>query len=96
MPLTREFKETVKARAERDPEFRAALLKEAALLTESSSLKTFLILRANAFLTNDYYQSEVAWMDIEGPLEPTIGPYEVYMDDLFNYKAAFEDFMKGS
>jgi hypothetical protein len=71
----------------------AALLKEAALLTESSSLKTFLILRANAFLTNDYYQSEVAWMDIDGPLEPTIGPYEVYLDDMFNYKAAFEAFI---
>ncbi len=71
----------------------AALLREAALLTESPSLKTFLILRANAFLTNDYYQSDVAWMDIDGPLEPTIGPYEVYLDNLFNYKAAFEAFI---
>src|SRR5262245_30848845 len=71
----------------------AALLKEAALLTESSSLKTFLILRANAFLTNEYYASDVAWMDIDGALEPTIGPYEVYMDDMFNYKAAFEAYI---
>ncbi|MBI5474259.1 MAG: hypothetical protein HY961_18135, partial [Ignavibacteriae bacterium] len=49
--------------------------------------------RADAFLSNDYYESDVAWMDLDSPIEPTIGPYEVYMDELFNYKAAFEAFI---
>jgi hypothetical protein len=71
----------------------AALLREAAEYTDNASLKKFLTLRADAFLSNDYYASEVAWMDLDSPIEPTIGPYEVYMDELFNYKAAFEAFI---
>jgi hypothetical protein len=71
----------------------AKLLKEAAEFTDNGMLKTFLTKRADAFLTNDYYASDVAWMDLDSPIEPTIGPYEVYMDDLFNYKAAFEAFI---
>jgi len=71
----------------------AQLLKEAAVLTENPGLKTFLFLRADAFLTNDYYQSDVAWMHLNSPIEPTIGPYETYMDELFGNKAAFEAFI---
>lgn len=71
----------------------AARLQEAASLTTNASLKNFLTKRAEAFLSNDYYASDVAWMDLDSPMEPTIGPYEVYMDDLFNYKAAFEAFI---
>ena len=71
----------------------AALLREAAEATTSQSLKTFLSKRADAFLGNDYYESDVAWMDLDSPVEPTIGPYEVYMDRMFNYKAAFEAFI---
>ena len=71
----------------------AALLLEAAAMTTNAGLKTFLTKRAGAFLSNDYYASDVAWMDLDGPIEPTIGPYEVYMDDMFNYKAAFESFI---
>jgi hypothetical protein len=71
----------------------AALLREAAVSTDNASLKRFLTLRADAFLSNDYYQSDVAWMDLDSPVEPTIGPYEVYLDQLFNYKAAFEAFI---
>ena len=69
------------------------LLHEAAELTTNATLKNFLRKRATAFLTNDYYDSDVAWMELESPIEPTIGPYEVYMDELFNYKAAFEAFI---
>jgi hypothetical protein len=69
------------------------LLKEAAELTENTTLKNFLNKRADAFLSNNYYDSDVAWMDLDSPIEPTIGPYEVYMDDMFNYKAAFESFI---
>ncbi len=44
-------------------------------------------------LSNDYYDSDVAWMELKGAIEPTIGPYEVYEDEFFNYKAAFESFI---
>jgi len=71
----------------------AALLKEAAALTRQPTLKTFLEKRAQAFLTNDYFDSDVAWMELEASIEPTIGPYEVYEDEWFNYKAAFEAFI---
>ena len=71
----------------------AALLREAAALTRQSTLKAFLEKRAQAFLTNDYYDSDVAWMELDGSIEPTIGPYEVYEDEWFNYKAAFEAFI---
>jgi Peptidase family M49 len=71
----------------------AGLLREAADLTSAPSLKKFLQARADAFLSNDYYASDVAWMELDAPIEPTIGPYEVYEDEWFNYKAAFEAFI---
>ena len=71
----------------------ARLLREAAALTSQPTLKTFLEKRAQAFLTNEYYDSDVAWMELDASIEPTIGPYEVYEDEWFNYKAAFEAFI---
>jgi hypothetical protein len=71
----------------------AALLREAAALTTNASLKKFLTLRADAFLSNDYYASDLAWMDLDAPLDITIGPYETYNDELFGYKAAFEAYV---
>ena len=71
----------------------ARLLREAAALTNQPTLKAFLEKRAQAFLTNDYYDSDVAWMELDASIEPTIGPYEVYEDEWFNYKAAFEAFI---
>jgi len=71
----------------------ARLLREAAALTDNVSLKTFLTTRADAFLSNDYYESDVAWMDLDAPLDITIGPYETYNDELFGYKAAFEAYI---
>jgi Peptidase family M49 len=71
----------------------AGLLREAADLTDNESLKKFLTLRAAAFLSNDYYESDLAWMDLDAPLDITIGPYEVYNDELFGYKAAFEAYV---
>jgi hypothetical protein len=68
-------------------------LRDAAAATKSESLKAFLESRAEAFVTNDYYASDVAWMKLDSPIEPTIGPYEVYEDGWFNYKAAFEAFI---
>jgi hypothetical protein len=71
----------------------AQLLREAALLTTQPTLQAFLTARADAFLSNNYYASEVAWMELDASVEPTIGPYEVYEDNWFNYKAAFEAFI---
>src|SRR5262249_49112975 len=71
----------------------AVLLREAAQIATDPTLKNFLTKRADAFLSNDYYHSDVAWMEVKGAIEPTIGPYEVYEDELFNYKAAFEAYV---
>ena len=68
-------------------------LRQAAAATENESLRTFLELRADAFSSDDYYESDLAWMDLDAPVEVTIGPYEVYEDGLFGYKAAFEAFV---
>ncbi|MEQ8935998.1 MAG: hypothetical protein RIE56_09440 [Amphiplicatus sp.] len=70
----------------------AALLREAAEITTNESLKKFLTLRADSFLSDDYYESEMAWMDLDGPIEVAIGPDEVYTDGLMGYKTAFEAF----
>jgi Peptidase family M49 len=71
----------------------AKLLREAAAMTSNASLKKYLELRADAFGSDDYYQSDLAWMDLDAPVEVTIGPYETYEDELFGYKAAFEAFV---
>ena len=71
----------------------AALLREAAAAATEPTLQRFLTTRADAFRSNDYYPSDVAWMELSGAIEPTIGPYEVYEDDWFNYKAGFEAFI---
>ena len=71
----------------------ARLLRDAAKLTTNATLRHFLETRAKAFLTNDYYESDVAWMDLDSPIDITIGPYETYTDELFGYKAAFEAYV---
>ena len=71
----------------------ASHLRAAASATTQPTLKAFLEARAAAFLSNDYYDSDVKWMELDATLEPTIGPYEVYEDEWFNYKAAFEAFI---
>jgi hypothetical protein len=76
-----------------DLEKLASLLKEASASTDNASLKKFLGLRADAFLSNDYLASDFAWMDLDSPVDVTIGPYETYNDELFGYKAAFEAYV---
>lgn len=71
----------------------AKLLNEAAALTTNETLKNYLTKRAAAFASDDYYESDVAWMDLDSPIELTIGPYETYEDELFSYKAAFEAYV---
>lgn len=84
-------------------EYRKWLLPASKLLNEAADslpvngpnnrLKRFLRFRASAFRTDDYYKSELAWMDLNGNIEVAIGPYEVYDDRLFGYKTAFESFV---
>jgi len=69
------------------------LLREAAALTDNASLKKFLTTRAEAFTTNNYIESDIAWMDLDAPLDITYGPYETYNDELFGFKAAFEAYI---
>jgi hypothetical protein len=68
-------------------------LKEAAALTLNESMRNYLTKLAAAVMADNYRESDIAWMDLNGPLEVVIGPYEVYEDALFNYKAAFESFI---
>ena len=69
------------------------LLRQAARLTTNATLKDFLNIRAHAFESNDYYDSDVAWMDLDAPIDVTIGPYETYEDEMFGYKAAYEAYV---
>lgn len=71
----------------------AKKLQEAAKATKNKSLRKFLTSRAAAFLTDEYYQSDKDWMDLDSQVEVTIGPYEVYEDKLKAAKAAYESFV---
>ena len=71
----------------------AEALRSAAAATSNQSLRTFLELRAEALLSDDYYESDLAWMDLDSAIEVVIGPYETYEDTLNGYKAAFEAFV---
>jgi hypothetical protein len=71
----------------------ARLMEEAAGLTANATLKKFLLSRGAAFLSNNYYESDLAWMDLDAPIDITIGPYETYNDQIFGYKAGFEAYV---
>jgi hypothetical protein len=71
----------------------AKLLREAASLTSNKTLANFLNKRADAFGSDDYYDSDVAWMELDSPIDVTIGPYETYEDELYSYKASFEAYV---
>ncbi len=72
----------------------ASLLREAAELSETESLRRYLELRAEALTTDDYRSSDMAWMEMkDNLLELVIGPIETYEDNLFGYKAAYEGFV---
>ncbi len=69
-------------------------LLEAAEYADNESVKDYLTSRAAALLSNDYFESDMKWMDMKDQdIEVVIGPYEVYEDRLYNYKASFECFL---
>ncbi|MFC2090292.1 Zn-dependent hydrolase [Bacteroidota bacterium] len=72
----------------------ASLLLEAADLAEDEGFENYLRLRAEALLTDEYYASDIAWMDMkDNDIDFVVGPIENYEDKLFNYKAAHESFI---
>ena len=86
VPYSQEYKQWLEPAAK--------LLEQAAARTSNPSLKKFLSLRAQSFRTDDYFESELAWMDLKDtPIEVAIGPYEVYTDELYGRKTAFEAFV---
>ena len=85
VPYAQEYGELLRPAAER--------LRAAAAATGNATLRRFLELRADAFGSDDYYASDMAWMDLDAPVEVTIGPYETYEDGLFGYKTAFEAYV---
>jgi hypothetical protein len=72
----------------------ADLLKQASKLAKDRKFKKYLELRAEALLTDDYYPSDMAWMDMkDNDIDFVVGPIENYEDALYNYKAAHESFI---
>ncbi|MGK7388925.1 MAG: dipeptidyl-peptidase 3 family protein [Candidatus Cyclobacteriaceae bacterium M2_1C_046] len=70
------------------------LLKQAAGLADNTQLKQYLNLRAEALLDDNYYESDIAWMDMkDNQIDVIIGPIETYEDQLFGYKAAHEAYV---
>lgn len=84
---------TVPYREQFASEMQAAskLLKQAAELASDVGLKRYLLLRADALLTDDYQPSDLAWLDMhDNTIDVVIGPIENYEDQLYGYKTAHE------
>jgi len=70
------------------------MLKEAAELAEDPGLKKYLVLRADALITDNYQPSDFAWMEMQNTnIDFVVGAIENYEDALFGYKAAYESFI---
>jgi len=88
--MTIPYREQFKSQVERA----AALLEQAATFAENEGLKKYLSLRAKALLTDEYQESDFAWMDMKtNHLDVVIGPIETYEDQLYGYKAAHEAYI---
>ncbi len=86
VPYHEEFKEELQKAAD--------LLNEAAKLADDAGFKKYLKLRAKAFMSGEYFESDMAWMEMkDNDIEFVVGPIENYEDALFGYKAAFEAFI---
>ncbi len=69
----------------------ATALREAAAYAKDDALEEFLVARAEALLSGEYLESEMAWMETAAsPLIVVFGPYEFYEDHLWGVKASFE------
>ena len=65
-------------------------LRDAAALSDDPAFAKFLNLRADALLSDDYYPSDIAWLDLENPkFDVIFAPYETYLDDLLGVKTSY-------
>jgi len=85
VPYSEEYKDHLSKSAD--------FLKEAAEKTDNPSLAKFLRARAQAFMDNEYGESDRLWLDVDSRVQIAIGPYEVKEDSLAGLKAAFEAFV---
>lgn len=70
------------------------LLLEASKLAEDEGFKKYLELRAEALLNDDYFESDMAWMDMKNnKIDFVVGPIENYEDQLYGYKTAYEAYI---
>jgi len=68
----------------------AKALREAAELSPEPAFANFLRLRADALLNDDYFQSDLAWLDLKNPkFDIIFAPYETYDDDLLGVKGTY-------
>jgi hypothetical protein len=69
----------------------AKSLREAADLSEDKDFAKFLRMRADALLSDDYYPSDLAWLDLKNPkIDVILAPYETYLDDVLGVKTSYE------
>ncbi len=68
----------------------AALIEEAAVISKNKSLSNYLYLLAKALLTDDYFEANMAWLDLDGNIDLSFGPHEVYDDQLTAQKAFYK------
>lgn len=72
----------------------SVLLKKASDLTYNTSFAEYLTARANALLSNNYYESEVLWMNVKNnKIDFLVGPVETHEDNFLHIKAAFEGYL---
>jgi hypothetical protein len=72
----------------------ADLLRQAGDFAEHEGFANYLRLRADALTTDNFQESDLAWMDVKtNPIELVIGPIETYEDRLFGYRAAYESYV---
>jgi Peptidase family M49 len=70
-------------------------LRQAADLSDSKDFKKFLTTKAEALLTDNYFQTDVDWIDMkDNKFDMVFGPYEVYGDELNNLKASYEAYIE--
>lgn len=72
-----------------------ALLNEAADLTDNASFARFLRLKARALKTDEYFEADVAWIDLSGnQLDIVFGPFETYDDGIKGVKAKYQAYIE--
>ncbi|MBI1807258.1 MAG: hypothetical protein HYR76_09435 [Ignavibacteria bacterium] len=69
----------------------AKLVEECAYLADNESFANYLRLKAQALRSDQYFQSDVSWIDMQGSkFDIVFGPYETYADGIKGIKAKYE------